>query len=85
MAVTNNVVILTKGTNTPLPIGISIPLPTGVIGLNMPLIDPRKRPKYTTPYLKRFIGEDELIYSIFYSLLKAKLRTNAQAISREYK
>ena len=65
--------ILAKGTNTPLPIGTSIPLPTSVIGLNMPLIDPRKRPKYTTPYLERFIGEDELIYSIFYSLLKTKL------------
>jgi hypothetical protein len=39
----------------------------------MPLIDLRKRPKYTTPYLERFIGEDELIYLIFYGLLKAKL------------
>jgi len=39
----------------------------------MPLIDPRKWPKYTTPYLKRFIGEDELIYLIFRSLFKAKL------------
>jgi hypothetical protein len=70
------VVILARGTNTPLPIGISIPLLTSVIGLNMPLIDSRKRPKYTTLYLKRFIGEDELIYPIFYSLLKAKLQTN---------
>ena len=77
--------ILAKGTNTPLPIGISIPLPTSIIGLNIPLIDPRKRPKHTMPHLKRFIGEDELIYSIFYSLLKAKLQTNTQAISREYK
>jgi hypothetical protein len=51
----------------------------------MPLIDPRKRPKHTTPYLERFIGEDELIYPIFRGLLKAKLQTNAQAISREYK
>jgi hypothetical protein len=42
----------------------------------MPLIDPRKRPKYTTPHLERFIGEDELIYPIFYGLLKAKLQTN---------
>ena len=73
MAVTNNTAILARGTNTPLPIGISILLPTNVIDLNMPLIDPRKRPKYTTPYLKRFIGEDELIYLIFHSLLKAKL------------
>jgi hypothetical protein len=73
LAVTNDAVILARGTNTPLPIGISTPLPTGVIGLNMPLIDPRKRPKHTTPYLERFIGEDELIYSIFRSLLKAKL------------
>jgi hypothetical protein len=39
----------------------------------MPLIDIRKRPKYITPYLERFIGEDELIYSIFRGLLKAKL------------
>jgi hypothetical protein len=67
------VVTLAKGTNTPLPIGISTLLPTSIIGLNVPLIDPRKRPKYTTPYLKRFIDKDELIYPIFYSLLKAKL------------
>jgi hypothetical protein len=67
------VVILAKGTNTPLPTNISIPLPTGVIGLNVPLIDPRKWPKYTTLYLERFIGEDELIYSIFRGLLEAKL------------
>jgi hypothetical protein len=73
LAVTNNVVTLVRGTNTPLPIGISTPLLIGVTGLNMPLIDPRKRPKYTTPYLERFIGEDELIYPIFCSLLKAKL------------
>ena len=85
MAITNNIVILARGTNTPLPIGISIPLPTSVIGLNMPLIDPRKQPKHTTPYLERFIGEDESIYPIFYGLLKAKLQTDAQAISREYK
>jgi hypothetical protein len=37
------------------------------------------------PYLERFIGEDELIYSIFRGLLKAKLQTDVQAISREYK
>jgi hypothetical protein len=65
--------ILARGTNTPLPIDTSIPLSISVIGLNVPLIDPRKWPKHTTPYLERFIGEDELIYSIFYSLLKAKL------------
>jgi hypothetical protein len=73
LAITNDVVILAGGANTPLPIGISTPLPTSVIGLNMPLIDPRKRPKHTTPYLERFIGQDELIYSIFHGLLKAKL------------
>jgi hypothetical protein len=73
LAITNNAVILARGTNTPLLIGTSIPLPTGVIGLNMPLIDPRKQSKYTTPYLERFIGEDELIYPIFRSLLEAKL------------
>jgi hypothetical protein len=67
------VAILARGTNTSLPIGISIPLPTSVIGLNVPLIDPRKRPKHTTPHLERFIGKDELIYPIFYGLLKAKL------------
>jgi hypothetical protein len=67
------VAILARGTNTPLLINISIPLPISVIGLNVPLIDSRKQSKYTTPYLKRFIGEDELIYPIFYSLLKAKL------------
>jgi hypothetical protein len=67
------VAILVKGTNTPLPISTFILLPTSVIGLNMPLIDLRRRPKYTTPYLERFIGEDELIYPIFRGLLKAKL------------
>jgi hypothetical protein len=67
------VVILAKGTNTPLFIGISTPLPISVIGLNVPLINPRKWPKYIIPYLERFIGEDELIYPIFYGLLKAKL------------
>jgi hypothetical protein len=51
----------------------------------MPLIDSRKQSKYTTPHLKRFIDEDELIYPIFRGLLKAKLQTDAQAISREYK
>ena len=66
-------IILARGTNTPLSIGISIPLPTGVTGLNIPLIDLRKRPKHTTPHLKRFINEDELIYPIFRGLLKAKL------------
>ena len=73
MAITNNIVILAKGINTPLLTGTSTPLPTSVIGLNVPLIDPRKRPKYTTPYLERFIGKDESIYPIFRSLLKAKL------------
>jgi hypothetical protein len=73
LVVINNAAILAKGTNTPLSTSIFIPLPTGVIGLNMPLIDPRKQPKYTTPYLERFIGEDELIYPIFCGLLKAKL------------
>ena len=65
--------ILARGTNTPLPIGTFILLPTSIISLNVPLIDPRKRPKYTTPYLERFISEDELIYPIFYGLFKAKL------------
>ena len=64
---------LARGTNTPLPIGTSILLPTSVIGLNMPLIDSRKQSKYTTPYLERFISKDELIYPIFCGLLKAKL------------
>ena len=77
MAITNNVATLARGTNTPLPIGTSILLPTGVTGLNVPLIDPRKRPKHTIPHLERFISEDELIYSIFYSLLEAKLQTDA--------
>ena len=73
MAVINNMAILAGRTNTPLFIGTSILLPTNIIGLNMPLIDPKKRPKHTTPYLERFIGEDELIYPIFRGLLKAKL------------
>jgi hypothetical protein len=76
LAITNNVATLARGTNTPLLIGISTLLPTSITGLNVPLIDPRKRPKYTTPYLERFIGKDELIYSIFHGLLKAKLQTN---------
>jgi len=73
LAITNNIVILARGTNTPLFISISILLPTSIISLNMSLIDSRKRPKHITPYLKRFIDKDELIYPIFYSLLKAKL------------
>jgi hypothetical protein len=73
LAITNNIAILAGGTNTPLPIDTSTPLPTSVIGLNIPLIDPRKRLKQTTPYLERFIGEDELIYLIFRGLLEAKL------------
>jgi hypothetical protein len=73
LAITNNIAILAGGTNTPLPIDTSTPLPTSVIGLNIPLIDPRKRLKHTTPYLERFIGEDELIYLIFRGLLEAKL------------
>jgi hypothetical protein len=51
----------------------------------MPSTDIRKRSKYTTPHPERFIGEDESIYPIFRGLLKAKLRTNAQAIGGEYK
>ena len=85
MAVTNDATILAKGTNTPLPISISILLSTGVTGLNVPLIDPRKRPKHTTPHLERFISEDESIYLIFRGLLEAKLQTDAQAIGGEYK
>ena len=77
MAITNNTAILARGTNTPLLTGISTPLPTGVTGLNIPLIDPRKRPKHTTPHLERFTGEDELIYPIFRGLLEAKLQTDA--------
>jgi hypothetical protein len=76
LAVTNNIAILARGTNTPLLIGTFILLSTSIIGLNVPLIDPRKRPKYTTLYLKRFISEDKLIYPIFRGLLKAKLQTN---------
>jgi hypothetical protein len=67
------VATLARGTNTPLLTGTFTPLPTSVIGLNMPLIDLRKRPKHTTPHLERFIGEDESIYPIFRGLLKAKL------------
>jgi hypothetical protein len=67
------VATLARGTNTPLFIGTSILLLTSVIGLNVPLIDPRKQSKYTTPYLERFISEDKLIYPIFCGLLKAKL------------
>ena len=76
LAVTNDATILIKGTNTPLLISTSIPLPTGVTGLNMPLIDLRKRSKHTTPHLKMFISEDESIYLIFRGLLEAKLQTD---------
>jgi hypothetical protein len=50
----------------------------------VPPIDPRKRPKHTTPHPERFTGEDESIYPIFRGLLEAKLRTDAQAIGGEY-
>jgi len=39
----------------------------------MPLINLKKRLKYTTLYLKRFISEDESIYLIFRGLFEAKL------------
>jgi hypothetical protein len=84
LAVTNDAATLAGGTNTPLPTDTSTPLPTGVTGLNVPPIDPRKRPKHTTPHPERFTGEDESIYPIFRGLLEAKLRTDAQAISGEY-
>ena len=84
MAVINDAITLIKGTNTPLLIGTYILLRTGVTGLNMPLIDLRKRPKYTTPYSERFTDEDESIYLIFRGLLEAKLQTDAQAIGGEY-
>jgi len=73
LAVINDAAILAGGTNTPLFISIFILLFIGVTGLNMPLIDLRKRLKYTTPYLKRFTGEDESIYLIFRGLFEAKL------------
>jgi hypothetical protein len=73
LAVTNDAVILAGRTNTPLPIGTSTPLPTGITSLNVPPIDIRKRSKHTTPYLERFTGEDESIYPIFRGLLEAKL------------
>jgi hypothetical protein len=76
LAVTNDATILAKRTNTPLLIGTSTLLSTGVTGLNMPLIDLRKRLKHTTPYLERFTGEDESIYLIFRGLLEAKLQTD---------
>ena len=77
MAVINDAITLIKGTNTPLLISISTLLPTGVTGLNIPLIDLRKRLKHITPHLKRFTDEDELIYLIFRGLLEAKLQTDA--------
>jgi hypothetical protein len=85
LAVTNDIATLAGRTNTPLSIGTSTPLPTGITSLNMPLTDIRKRSKHTTPHPERFIGEDESIYSIFRGLLEAKLQTDAQAIGGEYK
>ena len=76
MAVINDAAILAGGTNTPLSTGIFILLPTGVTGLNMPLIDLRKRPKHTTLHSERFTDEDESIYLIFRGLFEAKLRTD---------
>jgi hypothetical protein len=76
LAVINDAATLVKGTNTPLLIGISTLLPIGVTGLNMPLIDLRKRPKHITPHLERFTDEDESIYLIFRGLLEAKLQTD---------
>ena len=82
MTIINDAAIaMAGGANTPLPIGIFILLPS----LNLPLTDIRGRPKYTTPYPERFIGEDESLYSIFQGLFKAKLRTNTQAIGGGYK
>ena len=72
------------GTNTLLSIDTFTLLPINITGLNMSLTDIRKRSKYITPYLKRFTGEDESIYLIFRGLLEAKLRTDAQAINKEY-
>ena len=76
MAVTNNVVTLAEKTNTLLLTGISILLPIGVMGLNMPLIDIRERLKHIILYLERFISEDESIYPIFRGLFEAKSRTD---------
>ena len=76
MAVINDAAILAGGTNTPLSISIFILLPTGVTGLNMLLINLKKRLKYTTPYLKKFTDEDESIYLIFRGLFEAKLQTD---------
>jgi hypothetical protein len=74
LTITNDVVIVTTGgANTPLSIGVY----TLLLGLNLPLMDIRGRPKYTTPYPEIFIGEDELLYLIFRDLLEAKLWTNA--------
>jgi hypothetical protein len=74
---------MARGANTPLLISISTPLPLNFTGRNLPPTNTR-RLKYTTPYLERFIGKDESLYPIFYGLLEAKLRIDAQAISREY-
>ena len=60
---------MAKGANTPLSIDASILL----LGLNLPLIDIRGRPKHTMLYPKRFIGEDKSLYPIFCGLFKAKL------------
>jgi hypothetical protein len=73
LAVINDVIILAGGTNTPLSINISILLSINITGLNMLLTDIKKRSKYITPYLKRFIDENESIYLIFRSLFEAKL------------
>jgi len=73
LIIINDVINPVKRTNTLLFISTFILLFTGVTGLNVPLIDIKKRLKYTTPYLKKFISEDESIYLIFRGLFKAKL------------
>jgi hypothetical protein len=42
------------------------------------------KPKHTVPYPEKFTGEDEAIYPIFSGLLQAKLRTDRDAIGREF-
>ena len=57
---------------------------TPASSLNLPTTSNDRRPKHTTPHLEKFTGKDESLYPIFRGTLEAKLRTDAQAISREY-
>jgi hypothetical protein len=62
---------------------MSTPLP-GNNAYPNPLVTNNRQPKHTRLHPAKFISEDKSLYSVFRRLIKAKLQTDAQAISREY-